>query len=163
QQFQRAASLICACEVRRRELIAAGDQRWGQTPFRIGMWVGGSVSPNKTQDAAQSLDDLKQSGWAKGASPTSLVACPWCGHDLDVVGDHKEANSHPAASGLPAASTSDCLPRRPPDLIIQDELHLIAGPLGSLFGLYETAVDELASWTVDRAACRPKVVASTAT
>ena len=83
QQFQRAATLICACEVRRRELIAAGDQRWGATPFRIGMWVGGSVTPNKTQDAAQALDDLKQTGWAKGASPTSLVACPWCGRELD--------------------------------------------------------------------------------
>jgi hypothetical protein len=62
--------------VRRRELVAAGDERWGETPFRIGMWVGGSVSANKTQDVAQALEDLKQTGWAKGASPTSLVACP---------------------------------------------------------------------------------------
>ena len=36
QQFQRAATLICACEVRRRELVAGGDHRWGATPFRIG-------------------------------------------------------------------------------------------------------------------------------
>jgi hypothetical protein len=89
QQFQRAAALICACEVRRRELVAQGDARWGTTPFRIGMWVGGSVSANKTQDAAQALDDLKQTGWAKGASPTSLVTCPWCGHELDPKTDAK--------------------------------------------------------------------------
>ena len=45
--------------------------------------------------------------------------------------------------------------QQPPELIVQDELHLISGPLGTLTGLYETAVDVLAD--------RPKVVASTAT
>jgi hypothetical protein len=47
---------------------------------------------------------------------------------------------------------------------VKDELHLISGPLGSLAGLYESAVDRLATWEpVPGVRARPKVIASTAT
>ena len=82
QQFQRAATLICACETLRRE----DPGSWGDVPFRIGLWVGARVTPNRTGDA---IDWLKQQRGGKGApsralgSPHQLTACPWCGSGLE--------------------------------------------------------------------------------
>jgi hypothetical protein len=255
QQFQRAAALLCACEVIRRKALDEGDQRWGQTPFRIGLWVGQRVTPNWTEDAAEVVMQLRGNrvpGTLGGiGSPYQLTNCPWCGSRIEpgrdivvekypkasrtliycgdptgccpftqrqalkeglpvVVVDEEiyrllpalliatvdkfaqmpwegrvqmlfgqvegrcerhgfrspevdDADSHAATGELPKARTLPMPSLRPPDLIIQDELHLISGPLGTLVGLYETAVDKLSSWEVDGRSVRPKLIASTAT
>ncbi|MEU1050760.1 DISARM system helicase DrmA [Streptomyces sp. NPDC005897] len=257
QQFQRATALICACEVIRRE----APDHWGHNPFRIGLWVGGRVTPNTTDQADDWAKERKREkgfgGFGRMGSPHQLTSCPWCGSKMEAgrdigvdttlrrtfvtcpdafecpfgtsafglpaeelglpvlvvdeeiyrfppslviatvdkfaqlpwKGDTQalfgqvsrrctrhgyvtpsavdtdwESSSHPAAGGHPAASTVDTGRVRPPDLIVQDELHLISGPLGSLTGLYETAVDRLSTWEPEPGrSVRPKVIASTAT
>jgi hypothetical protein len=51
----------------------------------------------------------------------------------------------------------------PPGLIVQDELHLISGPLGTIYGLYESIFERLCSYPTSQKWIKPKLIASTAT
>jgi hypothetical protein len=91
-----------------------------------------------------------------------------CGRHGYVHPDYAKCDittTHPATkTGHPAAAVQPVSRLRPPDLIIQDELHLITGALGTAVGLFEVAVETLSSWdTPDGKPVRPLIVASTAT
>ena len=98
------------------------------------------------------------------ATVDKFANLPWVGGSAGLFGrvDRHDANGFygPSETGR-GAPLSGPLP--PPDLIIQDELHLISGPLGTMVGLYETAIDALSGATLDAEGVRPKVIASTAT
>ena len=80
-----------------------------------------------------------------------------------VCSGASQHNAKPEFS-LPAASTVPVNRLRPPDLIIQDELHLISGALGTAVGLFESAIDIVSTWTTaDGKSVKPLIVASTAT
>ena len=210
QQFQRAACLICACEIiRRREPQTLGFER-----FSIGLWVGGEVTPNTEENAVRTLRQL-QSG--RGVNKFIMLSCPWCGTAMgpQQVGRSVRCKgyrklAHPARvrlicedpdcdfnsdDGLPLAVIDEQIyespptlligtvdkfamlafrpsarrmfgidtPWPPPELIIQDELHLISGPLGSMVGHYETAIDALCVDEREGTRIRAKIIASTAT
>jgi hypothetical protein len=198
QQFERAAALICAMEVIRRD---ADDLGSDEIPISLGMWVGRAATPNTLKDAAKSLKSLRDGEDLQEENPVQLRGCPWCGTAMDK--ENYDVSAETArmrifcwnadcefADALPVHVVDETIYRArptliiatvdkfaqiawraeaanlfnrnedgtrtpPPELIVQDELHLISGPLGSLAGLYETAIDT--------AADKPKVIASTAT
>ena len=85
--------------------------------------------------------------------------CKRCGY-IAVGEDH---TNHRATGDIDACSVDDCRPFCPPELIIQDELHLISGPLGTIYGGYETVVEEMCTVTCNGKKIKPKYVVSTAT
>ncbi|MHC2994907.1 MAG: helicase [Candidatus Atribacteria bacterium] len=203
QQFQRAATLICACELIRRK----AEQELGKGKITIGLWVGSALTPNNIEDAKKKINSL-QRGYSD-ENPFQLLSCPWCGTKL-IKERHKgkwgyRVNDRPKKfvffcpeekcefnKELPVLIIDEDIYRYPPtllfgtvdkfalmpwkkeisnifaldrnnnltpELIIQDELHLIEGPLGTMVGLYETAIDTLCS----AKGVKPKIIVSTAT
>jgi hypothetical protein len=196
QQFQRAAALICACELMRSE-----DRRLGAAPITLGLYVGKETTPND-MEAARRLIDEERAGQQPKSTPRQLLNCPVCGSDLRGANYRADPiasvinicctnpQCETAGAPLPVLTVDELIynsppslligtvdkfaqiPRQvkirqifgldgnaPPCLIIQDELHLISGPLGSITGLYETIFDALAT----KGGVRPKIIGSTAT
>ncbi|SEL97423.1 Helicase conserved C-terminal domain-containing protein [Sphingomonas palmae] len=100
------------------------------------------------------------------ATVDKFAALPWVGEAGAFFGhvDRADANGFYGAGEPGVGRALDGGHQlAPPDLVIQDELHLISGPLGTVAGLYEAAIDALAARTVAGQRVRPKIVASTAT
>lgn len=86
-----------------------------------------------------------------------------CERDGYIAMGVKHEARHIAVGNLPAAKVIDIKPFAPPELIVQDELHLITGPLGTIYGAYETIIQDLCSYEKDGRKILPKYVVSTAT
>ena len=194
QQFQRAASLICACDS-----IRCKNPELGSAPISLGLYVGGDTTPNRAERAEEALGQ-EHNGEQPRSTPRQLLSCPVCGDELFTssynmgeTGIEIRCDNHGCETGgepLPVYTVDDYiyqsppsliigtidkfaqLPRRKdisslfglgtklrPGLIIQDELHLISGPLGSIAGLYETVIDLMCTANE----IRPKIIGSTAT
>lgn len=71
---------------------------------------------------------------------------------------------HTKTNDLPTSTLTNIKPFLPPELIIQDELHLITGPLGTVYGAYETIIEDFCTYKDSSGnIIKPKYVVSTAT
>lgn len=152
------------------------DKKEGGNPFPIRRcpWCGCSLEENRRVSYARERKTKK-----------ILFVCPNndCefsrgeGLPLDVVDEEVYAKPPSLLVGtidkfamlpyrreaLPLFGIVDGERRLPPKLIIQDELHLISGPLGSMAGHYETLISSLCERKANGETILPKIIASTAT
>lgn len=95
------------------------------------------------------------------ATVDKLAALPWEKRTSALFGRVGRFERRTGFAPPPRRGEEGLLPG--PDLVIQDELHLVSGPLGTMVGLYETALEAIAGRGRGEGAIRPKLVASTAT
>lgn len=220
QQFQRASRLVCAMEYVRRQNASV----LGNDFISIGIWLGGSTTPNTRVEAKATFRSLLKGDGAK-ENKFVLDRCPWCGAEMGpvnlvrgkgrrqkiiprVIGYEQRNNTiiyhcpdrqcefhkylplyvidddiyeicpdiiigtvdkfamlawRTQARSLFGISSDGTRKHSPPGLIIQDELHLISGPVGSMVGLYEPIIEELCTDRRGGQSARSKIICSTAT
>lgn len=203
--------------IRQQHIAELGEER-----ISIGLWLGGSTTPNNRTEACSAFRSLTR---GDSVNPFVLDRCPWCGAQMGpvsfranpgrgankaprVIGYRQEGktivyacpdrscNFHgilplyvidediyekrpdlvigtvdkfamlawrPEARSLFGINREGERAYSPPGLIIQDELHLISGPLGSMVGLYEPVIEELCTDRRGKQVAQPKIVSSTAT
>jgi len=95
------------------------------------------------------------------ATADKFAAFPWLGRVGGLFGKVDRFDRHgfygPCDPGVGSSLPAGRL--LPPDLIVQDDIGLVSGPLGTIVGLYETVIGELSA----NGNVRPKIVTSTAT
>jgi len=246
QQRDRLTKMIIAAEIIRQEYLPKGAP-FGTTPFSVGFYVGGNVTPNYFRDFKNTTSEPGRCQEKIGQLNRQLIKCPYCGkplkpdnfevdlesenidvfcsdsncffykykdypvsipvylvdeqiyrkcptviiatvdkfarlpwdvacnalfgrvdrfcsrHGFVAIGQKHEESHNKTVNGLIGANTTKVKPFFPPELIVQDELHLITGPLGTIYGAYESAIEELCSITVNGVKILPKYVVLTAT
>lgn len=188
QQFERATRLVCACEsIRRSSVATLGDSEvsiglWVGSAATSNKIADAHSDPDKSSlqisrcpecgkrvrcpRSDQSYSIYCENEAAKCSLASKDVPLPIWTVDEDI---YRELPSlligtiDKFAQIVRNENTRKFFGlgthNSPPELILQDELHLITGPLGTVAGLYEAAIDELCQ----AAGARPKIIGSTAT
>ncbi|OII13103.1 helicase [Curtobacterium sp. MCBA15_009] len=209
QQFQRAASLVCAMELLRRADKIGDPRATHMAPFSIGLWVGNEVTPGSRKDAKSALERLRKAARPEEANQFQVESCPWCAtpllprfrsprpddYGVKMVGRdiviHCVNSACEFADDIPVRVVDEMLYEEPPtillatvdkfarlqfrpeagrllglntafrqpSIIIQDELHLLSGPLGTTVAVFDAVIQML----LNANGSTPKIVASTAT
>jgi len=109
QQFRRALAMVAACERLRVDGLRDGrpvgwrppgwpDRRdflWGSVPFRIGLLVGGGLTPNRLASLPRSPGALEILEGRRGeGEPAQILKCPACGAWLAVPDDGLPPGEH---------------------------------------------------------------------